>query len=439
MVDISTPTSPTGAGCFSSDGYTHDAQCVIYAGPDTEHQGSEICFNANEDTLTIVDVSNKSSPVQLSRTSYAGVAYTHQGWLTADHTHFLLDDELDEQSFGTNTRTFIWDVTDLDLPTVIGIHTGPTAAIDHNQYIHSGFSYQANYRSGLRILDASLAASGILTETAYFDIYPSSNSASFNGAWSVYPYYTCGVVVVSGIEQGLFVLQPQLEPDAGVALAPANQSRTGSPGDVVTHTLTLTNTGTVSDTYTLSLSGDTWQTSAPATTGNLLPGESFTFDVTVEIPAQPAGGVIIATDSFRFLAESAADPGACGQAVGTTHANIFPGADLGPDQAKSGSLGSSLGYIFKVTNAGSYTDTFSLAASGVWTATVSTASTPTLPPGASASVTVTVQLPASPAGGSSDITTVTARSGWDNSLQAQASATSNLLIFPMHLPWVSHE
>lgn len=77
MVNIQNPTSPTFAGCFDTDGYTHDAQCVIYNGPDAAHQGKEICFNSNEDTLTIVDVSNKSAPVQLSRTGYAGSGYTH--------------------------------------------------------------------------------------------------------------------------------------------------------------------------------------------------------------------------------------------------------------------------------------------------------------------------------------------------------------------------
>ena len=38
--------------------------------------------------------------------------------------------------------------------------------------------------------------------------YPSSDSASFNGAWSNYPYFESGNVIVSGIEQGLFVLRP---------------------------------------------------------------------------------------------------------------------------------------------------------------------------------------------------------------------------------------
>lgn len=36
------------------------AQCVIYTGPDAKYQGKEICFNYNEDSLTIVDVSDKT-------------------------------------------------------------------------------------------------------------------------------------------------------------------------------------------------------------------------------------------------------------------------------------------------------------------------------------------------------------------------------------------
>ena len=109
MVDISNPANPKNAGCYSADGYTHDTQCVNYNGPDSQHDGKEICFNSNEDTLTIVDVSNKSNPVMISRTGYGGAEYTHQGWLTEDHTHFLLDDELDETNLGHDTLTRMWE------------------------------------------------------------------------------------------------------------------------------------------------------------------------------------------------------------------------------------------------------------------------------------------------------------------------------------------
>ena len=223
MIDLAVPDSPQFAGCFSSDGYTHDTQCVDYLGPDPDHQGKEICFNSNEDTLTIVDTTIKTSPVQLSRTLYSGRGYTHQGWLTDDHAYFLLDDELDESNFGHNTRTYVWDVRDLDAPTVIGTYTGDLPAIDHNQYVHNGYTYQANYRSGLRILSLDDVANGNLTEVAYFDIYPASDSAGFSGAWSVYPYFDSGNVLVSGIDEGLFVLRPQLctAPDAPTGLAAA--------------------------------------------------------------------------------------------------------------------------------------------------------------------------------------------------------------------------
>src|SRR5829696_5249611 len=147
MVDARNPAAPAFAGCVNEDGYTHETQCVIYRGPDAQYQGREVCFNSNEDTLTIVDVTDKSAPRQLSRTTYAGRGYTHQGWLTGDHARFLLNDELDEQNFTLpKNRTFVWDVSDLDAPSVQGIFQGSTPSIDHNQYVRSLHAFQSNYR-----------------------------------------------------------------------------------------------------------------------------------------------------------------------------------------------------------------------------------------------------------------------------------------------------
>ena len=270
MINLQNPANPTFAGCYSADGYTHDAQCVVYNGPDAQHQGKEICFNSNEDTLTIVDVTTKSSPNQLARIGYSGSEYTHQGWLTEDHRYFLLDDELDEQRNSHNTRTYIWDVQDLDNPSVIGVYSSPHAAVDHNQYIKGNHTYEANYRAGLRILELTNVASGTLNEVAYFDIYPSSNSNQFNGAWSNYPYFDSGVVIVSGIEQGLYVLRPNLGPPptptptsppttVPPTNTPAPPTNTPEPGTCVTYNSTnvpvsLPN-GTASITSNLSVSG----------------------------------------------------------------------------------------------------------------------------------------------------------------------------------------
>jgi len=209
IVDIRTPTAPLSAGCYSGDGYTHDVQCVIYTGPDSAHNGKEICLASNEDTLTVVDVTNKSAPLQLSRTTYAGSAYSHQGWLTEDQRYFLMDDELDEQNSSHNTRTYVWDVSDLDAPVVVGSHTSDVGAIDHNLYVVGDLVYQANYRAGLRILKIEDPGSAGLCELGYFDVYPADDASEFNGAWNVYPFFSSGVVAINAIE-GLALVRPQL-------------------------------------------------------------------------------------------------------------------------------------------------------------------------------------------------------------------------------------
>ena len=137
-------------------------------------------------------------------------AYTHQGWLTEDQGTFILGDEVDELEFGHNTRTYLFDVSDLDNPSLTSRNDADTEAIDHNIYTRGDYVYQANYRAGLRVLDGSEAASGELREVGFFDIYPADEEAFFNGAWSNYPYYdSSGVVAVNGIEQGLFILKPK--------------------------------------------------------------------------------------------------------------------------------------------------------------------------------------------------------------------------------------
>ncbi|MDP7435693.1 MAG: choice-of-anchor B family protein, partial [Flavobacteriales bacterium] len=120
ILDISDPLNPTLIGDYAGDGYTHDAQVVSYIGPDGNYQGKEIAFCCNENTVTIVDVTDPTDATMISSVGYAGSSYTHQGWLTEDHRYFMSNDELDEQDYGVNTTTFIWDVSDLSDPQLIG-------------------------------------------------------------------------------------------------------------------------------------------------------------------------------------------------------------------------------------------------------------------------------------------------------------------------------
>ena len=175
-------------------------------GPDIRYIGREICFNYNTDTLTIVDVTNKTAPVQLSRTGYSGSKYTHQGWLTDDRRHVIVNDELDEA--GTEkTKSYIFNVRNLTNPIYVGHHSGTTTATDHNLYIKGNLVFQTNFRAGLQVLRIDNLDMKLMTQVGNFDIYPSDDSDILNGAWGNYPYFPSGNIIVSGIEQGLYVLK----------------------------------------------------------------------------------------------------------------------------------------------------------------------------------------------------------------------------------------
>jgi len=208
IVDINNPTNPTYVACFGGDGYVHDTQCVNYNGPDPNYLNKEVCFCFNEDTLTIVDVSGKQQNAFtiISRTAYPDNQYTHQGWLSEDRRTVFLDDELDELYTSIkNTRTRVFDVSNLRAPRMISIFTSTQRSIDHNLYTLGNRAYLSNYCAGLRVYDISNPAS--LREVAYFDVSPTCATIEFLGTWSNYPYFPSGNLVVSSIERGLFVLR----------------------------------------------------------------------------------------------------------------------------------------------------------------------------------------------------------------------------------------
>ena len=207
MLDLGEPARPAFAGCFfdartgrSGTGYSHDGQCVTYHGPDEDYLGRQICLGSNENALSIADVTDKDNPVAVAMATYPSVAYAHQGWLTEDHRFFYMNDEGDEGS-GTveGTRTLIWDLEDLDDPILAEEYIAETPDTDHNLYIRGNLMYQSNYGAGLRILDITDRTHPV--EIASFSISP------FGASWSNYPYFESGVVVMTSMGDGLFIVR----------------------------------------------------------------------------------------------------------------------------------------------------------------------------------------------------------------------------------------
>jgi len=216
IVDISDPLNPTLAGGFALEGYTHD--CFVwnsYDGPDAAHAGKQIVLACNGNKLAVVDCTDKTDCESLGSYTYADLGYVHQGWVTKDKRHFVLNDELDEQQFAQDnnpigTRTHLFEISDLDNLDYMGFHEAESPSIDHNMYIKDQFVYESNYRSGLRIFDAIRVANAQLNEVAYFDLFPINDAAVFSGTWSNYAFLPSGVNIATSMYEGFFITMPNI-------------------------------------------------------------------------------------------------------------------------------------------------------------------------------------------------------------------------------------
>ncbi|MFQ5430741.1 MAG: choice-of-anchor B family protein [Phycisphaerae bacterium] len=208
--DLADPANPVLAGMMTAanggDGL-HDAQIVTFTtGPNA---GKQICFGASEGRgVDVIDVTDKANMFRISRTPYPNLAYCHQVWLSADRQFLYLNDELD----GVN-ETVVFDVSVLANPVLVGSYNSGVAATDHNVYVRGGFIYEAEYHAGLRIFCAADPVHPL--QVGWFDSFPLDDAAGFDGAWSVYPFFPSGTVIISDIDSGLFIVDPSAALSAG--------------------------------------------------------------------------------------------------------------------------------------------------------------------------------------------------------------------------------
>ena len=213
IVNIEDPNNPTFVSCFQDmntgrrgTGYSHDAMCITYQGPDDRYDGHEICFGSNETALSIADVTDKRNPVALGMATYPNVAYSHQGWITDDHAYFFMNDELDEgRGLVPGTRTLIWDIQDLEDPILVREYISDNPATDHNLYIKGDMMYQSNYDSGLRVYDISDPENP--EPAGFFDTVPYQEGGGMGGSWSNYPFFDSGIIVVTSGREGMVIVK----------------------------------------------------------------------------------------------------------------------------------------------------------------------------------------------------------------------------------------
>ena len=151
--------------------------------------------------FSVIDFKDKTNP-QILATQTTPNAFTHNTWLSDDHKTVFTTDERGGAYLASYDISNLSNIRLLDkIRTVSGAN-----AIIHNTYIKKDYAITSWYTEGVTITDANRPRN--LVQVGQYDTY-NGTAASFNGAWGVYPYLPSGNLIVSNIEDGLYVLTPQ--------------------------------------------------------------------------------------------------------------------------------------------------------------------------------------------------------------------------------------
>lgn len=198
--DISDPLDPAPLRRSNSVGpinisTVHDA-----------HIDDNIAYlNCGQDGLIIADFSDLNNIqviANLETTEYPQSGYNHSGWPSEDGSLYFFADE----THGMDMKVYdITDLPDLNLVATIDADNSSNKSIPHNQIAHGNYLYTAYYYDGIQIHDFSDPQD---IQRVLF--YPTSNltaTNNFEGAWGVYPFLPSGNILVSDMQEGLFVIK----------------------------------------------------------------------------------------------------------------------------------------------------------------------------------------------------------------------------------------
>ncbi len=150
----------------------------------------------------IYDVTDKSSTVFLGNQVTTG-EFTHNCWLSDDGTILYTTDEQPNSPVGS------YDVSDptniIHLDDFLPYETLGTGVVPHNVHVWEDWLIISYYTDGCILVDGSNPTN--LIEVGNFDTFI-PQSSGFSGAWGAYPYLPSGLVLISDIGNGMYVLEP---------------------------------------------------------------------------------------------------------------------------------------------------------------------------------------------------------------------------------------
>jgi uncharacterized repeat protein (TIGR01451 family) len=202
------------------------------------------------------------------------------------------------------------------------------------------------------------------------------------------------------------------------------------PHDNIIYTVTVTNTGNITDNYSLVVSdSENWGPTLSATSLTIVGLESDNVTLTVQIPVSPSG----TRDNIQVRVTSQTDNSVFDMSLCSVRtASWFDRLEVSitPDYLEN-LIGENLTFIVTITNTGSIIDNFLLTAvdNAGWGPTLSD-SWVWLENGTSENVLLQVTIPENAENFAFDKITVTAASAENENIAASASCTAHALVSP---------
>lgn len=191
IIDVATdPWNPVASGNYGTY-YLHDG----YVRDDT------LWGAALWEDIQVIGVALPSQPVTFGRFATPN-SFAHNCWLTDDGDYLFTTDEV------ANGYVAGYNVGDVANVNEVFRHRvqGGTGLVPHNTYVQGKNLVTAYYTFGCHVLDVEVPELPVLS--AYYDTSPAYSGGGYNGAWGAYPFLPSGRILVSDMETGLWVLEP---------------------------------------------------------------------------------------------------------------------------------------------------------------------------------------------------------------------------------------
>ncbi|HET6227116.1 MAG TPA: choice-of-anchor B family protein [Bacteroidia bacterium] len=255
VADISDPENPVYVGNYQDPAggqtaYVHDG----YVRNDTLY-----ACHIYKGFMDIIDFKDKKNPKLLGSVTTPS-KFTHNSWLNESGKVVFTTDE---KSNSFLTSYDISDPSNIKLLDKIQSNPGSNSTVHNTHIIKVGngqFAVTSWYRDGFTIVDVTRPAN--LIQVGNYDTY-SGSGEGFNGDWGVFPYFPSGNIVVSNIEDGLYVFTPTYQ-QACYFEGTVTDSLTGKPINMASVTVKLIGSSSLSESTTVT---GTYATGMPAPGG----------------------------------------------------------------------------------------------------------------------------------------------------------------------------